>query len=87
MAMRLLRFMVVLIGKGRWDSLVELASAMVKRRMKEKKRTHGSSRRCIDEWCKYIIIGVHYNLLNIHMTFQKIHKLYKYTYISHKLKN
>ena len=41
MAMRLLRFMVVLVGKGKWDSMVELASAVVKRRMKEKKRTHG----------------------------------------------
>ena len=42
MAMRLLRFMVVSIGKGSWDSMVELASAVVKRMMKEKKRTHGS---------------------------------------------
>ena len=36
MAMRLLGFMVVLVDRGRWDGMVELALAMVKRRMKKK---------------------------------------------------
>ena len=30
--------MRVLVDRGRWDGMVELASTMVKRRMKEKKK-------------------------------------------------